>query len=351
MKKNLFIFSAVALSFCSCNRTLISPETADDQPATLTVNVLDGSFTKADAYLEQQTYEKQVNSVQILVFDTDGNLNAYKHAGNSVSGISMTTTTGQKEIWAVVNGPDVSETAHIDELKSIEIDLSENSVTASKGFIMVGRQEYHVSNRNTSPASVTVSRLMARVALRSVTHNAPKSFGDMVITDAFLQNVVGNMTLGNGSASEISWYNRMGLGNGSKVIGSPSDATCPELTYSGIDATVSVNSSYSPGVPDLFYCYPNEASYYSNSSSWSPRKTALTLGVRFTGMDEVVRYYTIVLPDNQEGVLTQNTAYTVDVYITGLGSENPLNPISKGSYTAAVTVATWLPGSVLNEVL
>lgn len=349
--KKLSIISVLALSICACNMVDIRTE-QQDEPATVVVNVRSSALTRAEAYLDQQTYEKQVNNVQVLVFDEDGTLNAYKDAGTTVTNITLTSTTGLKHIWAVVNGPDVSGVAHLDELKAIEVGLDANSITASKGFLMVGSVDYTVSNSNAEAASVTVARLLSRVALRSVTHNAPKAYGDLKIVRAFIQNVVSNHTLGNGAAAELAWVNQMGMNAESVVInGTTSLASCPELTYAEIGSDVKMNEVYSPAIPDMFYCYPNVSSTYIANTTWSPRKTALTLAVQFTGVDQEIRYYTIALPDTQSGTLKANTAYTVDVTITGLGSEDVVTPVEKGNYAASIVVAEWSTGAVLNESL
>lgn len=351
MKKHIISLGLMLLALASCNKMPVTGTVAGE-PATVVVNVHNGAMTKAEAYLDQQNYEKQVNSVQVLVFDEKGNLNAYKDAGTTVNNITLTTTTGLKQIWAVVNGPDVSSISHLNELKSIEVSLSDNSVTASEGFVMTGYVDYTVSNTNTTAASVTVSRLLSRIALRSVSHNAPKAFGDMTVVSAFIQNVVGNHTLGNGAAPELVWTNKMGMNSEGVVFnGASSVASDPDLTYAGINSTVKFNESYTPAVPDLFYCYPNSSTSYVSTTTWSVRKTALTLGVKFAGVDETVRYYTIALPDAQNGVLRANTAYTVDVVITGLGSEDSVTPVVKNTYSAAITVAEWSTGAVLNESL
>lgn len=351
MKRIIYcLFSLLAVLACTKQ---VDPVKTTGETATVVVNVFEGALsTKADAYLEQQTYEKQINNVQILVFDEAGRLNAYKNAGTAVSDIALTTTTGAKQIWAVVNGPDVSGIAHLDRLKAIEVALGDNSIVASKGFIMVGSTNYTVSNANTSPASITVSRLLSRIALRSVTNATPVAYGNMVIVNAYLQNVVGNLTLGNGNADELVWLNKMGRdADGSTIDGVTASADDPTLTFCDLNETVASGTSYSPDVPDFFYCYKNNATTYSTSTTWSARKTAMTIAVKFPAVDSEIRYYTVVLPDKRTGTISQNTAYTVDVTVTGLGSTDPTTPVEKGDFNAAITVAEWSTGAVLDENL
>lgn len=352
MKKSvLFIATAVAL-LCSCNKNNDITPGIEAGSQTVIVNVVDGAMTKADAFTEQQNYEKQINSVQVLVFDAEGNLNAYKNAGTTVTGIAITSTTGAKKIWAVVNGPDASGISNLNELKAIEVGLDDNSVLASEGFIMVGSVDYNVSNTNTEPASIVVSRLLSRVALRSVANKAPVAYGNLNIVSVFLQNVVGNHTIGNGSAPEALWCNKMARNDAGIIIdGTTAVASCPTLTFNDINETVALNAKYEPGVPELLYCYQNDVTTYATSTTWSARKTAMTIAAKFDGVDDVVRYYTIVLPDAASGTIKPNTAYTVDVVITGLGSVEPNQPIEKNDFTSTITVANWSEGTVLSEEL
>ena len=47
----------------------------------------------------------------------------------------------------------------------------------------------------------------------------------------------------------------------------------------------------------------------------------------------------------------RNKAYTVELTITGLGSTDPDQPVSKGAITASVTVQEWLPGTTYEETI
>ena len=132
MKKTLSIFALAAAVLCSCDKNadcIPCQEQENQEPAMLNVSLgfEDEPQTRAvTAYTTAQDYEKAVNSVQILVFDSSGKINIYKDAGTSVSGISISTTTGTKSVWAVVNGPDLKAIGTEAALKAIAVDLADN---------------------------------------------------------------------------------------------------------------------------------------------------------------------------------------------------------------------------------
>ena len=103
--------------------------------------------------------------------------------------------------------------------------------------------------------------------------------------------------------------------------------------------------SLTPTTPYLFYCYPNSTTTDATgwSSSFTARKTRLVVAATIGG----TKYYYPVVIDTP----ARNTAYTVELTITGLGSTDPDKPVQKGSITASVTVEGWASGAVYNETI
>ena len=167
MKKTFSILALAAAVLCSCdkNADCVPCQKAEEnqEPATLSVSLgFDDPQTRAvTAYTTAQDYEKAVNSVQILVFDASGKINIYKDAGTAVSDIKLSTTAGQKTVWAVVNGPDLSAVATLSALQAKAVDLSDNNTTKTVGFVMAGSTSCTVSATG-GTAAVTVSRLVSR---------------------------------------------------------------------------------------------------------------------------------------------------------------------------------------------
>ena len=353
MKKTFSILALAAAVLCSCdkNADCVPCQKAEEnqEPATLSVSLgFDDPETRAvTAYTTAQDYEKAVNSVQILVFDASGKINMYKDAGTTVSDIQLSTTAGQKTVWAVVNGPDLSAVASLSALQAKAVDLADNSLTKTEGFVMAGSTSCTVSATG-GTAAVTVSRLVSRVALQKVTNSLPSGYGAIKIDNVTLINVVGNQNLA-GNASIATWYNKMGRKDGGAqadiIDGSTNKASCPSLTFVAPAATVNNGAAHTPATPHLFYCYPNSTSADANGwvSSFTARKTRLVVAATISG----TKYYYPVTINTPE----RNKAYTVELTITGLGSTDPDQPVSKGAITASVTVQEWLPGTTYEETI
>lgn len=353
MKKTFSIIALAAAVLCSCdkNADCVPCQKAEEnqEPATLSVSLgFDDPQTRAvTAYTAAQDYEKAVNSVQILVFDASGKINMYKDAGTAVSDIQLSTTAGQKTVWAVVNGPDLSAVANLSALQAMAVDLADNSLTKTEGFVMAGSTSCTVSATG-GTAAVTVSRLVSRVALQKVTNSLPSGYGALKIDNVTLINVVGNQNLA-GNASIATWYNKMGRKDGGAqadiIDGSTNKASCPSLTFAAPAATVNNGAAHTPATPHLFYCYPNATSADANGwvSSFTARKTRLVVAATISG----TRYYYPVTINTPE----RNKAYTVELTITGLGSTDPDQPVSKGAITASVTVQGWQTGTTYEETI
>ena len=363
MKKSFLLLAALmgALALSSCNKDVI-PEGGNsnvevdpfqESEIILDVNFPESMETKAvSAYTTAQAYETQVNSVQILVFDSAGTIDKYLDAGNKTSGISISTVSGAKTVWAVVNGPDLSSCGTMSALQGTAITLGgNNSTTASTGFVMAGSNTCTVGTSSVNCA-ITVSRFVSRVALVSVTNSLPASYGSITINGAFLANVVGNQNIA-GNASASTWYNKFGRADESTQVashiidGSTYKASCPELTYKSISGTAAIGASHTPSTPYLFYGFPNSSTVSPTafSTSFSAQRSILVVKATVGGS---ACYYPIVLDD---ATLARNASYTVALTITGPGSDDPNEPVQKGSMSASITVSPWSSGAVYDETI
>ena len=353
MRKTISILAMAAAVLCSCDKNADCVPCEDQQETgTLAVSLLfdEGAQTKAvTSFTTSQTYEKQVNKVQIFVFDESGKINIYKDAGTTQSNIPISTTTGKKTIWAVVNGPDLSEVASLAELEDTAIDLAANSTTAATGFVMAGSTSCTVS-ASAATANISVSRLVARVALQKVTNQLPDGYGALTIDNVVLTNVAGNQNIA-GDATPATWYNKMGRKDGatesSQIIdGDTNKASCEALTFKSVKQEVAHGSNLNIATPYLFYSFPN--SNTAGSTGWVNPFTARASRLVVTATIDGVKYY---YPVTLSKKLERNKAYTVEITITGLGSTDPDKPIEKGGLTAAITVLDWVDGGSYEETL
>ena len=122
-------------------------------------------------------------------------------------------------------------------------------------------------------------------------------------------------------------------------------ASHPTLTFKSVGTSVANGASLTPATPYLFYPYQNLTANDANgwSSTFSARKTRLVVAATIGG----TKYYYPVVIDTP----ARNTAYTVELTITGLGSTDPDKPVVKGSINASVTVQGWSAGAVYEETI
>lgn len=358
MKKTPFIlaaaFAAIA-GLSSCNKDIM-PDSVDPQVkeyGTLNFEIAadEPVLTKAvTAYTTAQTYESQANKVQILVFGSDGAINFYQNLGTKTSG-SISTTAGTKTVWAVVNGPDLSSISKLTDLQAKAVALSDNSTTASTGFVMAGSASCTVTAAGASCA-VTVSRLVSRVALVNVINKLPASYGALTVERVFLSNVVGNQNLA-GSASASTWYNKEGRADESTrntahiIDGTTYKASCETLTYKGVGQSVANGATHTPTTPYLFYSFPNSSTTAPAGfkSTFAAQRSVLVVVATVSGK---TYYYPVVLDD---ATLERNKTYTVGLTITGLGSTDPNQPVTKGGVSASVTISGWSAGATYDETI
>ena len=354
MKKTLLLMAAVATMACSCDKDgdciPCQKEEGQEQTATLQVSLdLEGEpQTRVTNYVTAQPYETAVNDVQIFVFDSKGALATYLDADTKTSDITINTIYGQKTVYAVVNGPDLSGITTQDALEHTAVDLGANSTTTSKGFVMVGSNACNVSG-TTATVSISVKRLVARVALQKITNSLPDSYGSLTVNSVMLINVAGNQNL-ECTASISTWYNKMGRKDGATsssqfIDGTTNLASHATLTFMSVGKSVANGGSLAPPTPYLFYTYQNNSTSEGNgwSNTFSARKTRLVVTATIGG----TKYYYPVSISNPQ----RNTAHTVELTITGLGSTDPDILVQKGAITATVTVDPWQNGAVYNETI
>lgn len=298
------------------------------------------------SYTEAKDGEKKVNKLQVLVFDSQGVLNAYI-SQTSLTG-SITTTLGAKKIWAVVNGPDLNKVLTESELKTTALTLGSN---AADSFVMTGSAEHTVTAGNSS-CNITVSRLVSRISLDSVTNNMPEALGELKIQGVYLSNVVGNQNMA-GSAAATTWYNQEGRKDESPLVkehiidGKTYMASVPALTYNGSALNIAHGVTNQTQGSWLFYTYPNTnlSGIKGFNSAFQAQSTALVVIATVNGKTQ---YYPVVL--NKEA-MARNKSYSVDLTVTGLGSDDPNTKIEKGSATFSVTVEEWGNGASYTETL
>ena len=275
-----------------------------------------GAPTKASGSATEAN-ETALKSVQVFVFNSSDNLEAYESA--TTGSVNLTCTKGAKTIAAVVNGEALSGIKTLSELTGTVSKFSENS---AEGLVMFGTVTKTIET-NTS-VTLEVARLAAKVVIGKITNSikmAQYQGSPIAVKAIYLINVAGDAKF-TGAYTPSLWLNQ-----------SKNSETADNLYYEE-PSSLSIAYGKSDESGHYFYCYPNPTSEDSTASTWSARHTRLVVEATVGGQ---TCYYPITLP-----VINANTVYTVsELIITMIGTDSPDVVDAKGSASFTITVTPW----------
>ena len=169
MRKIAFL-AAVAATLCTvaCNKNMDSqineiPNPESQERYDLKVNVRSGGPVQTKSTTITAANEVLVNNLQVFVFRGDA-LDAYASV-NDADELTVSCTGGERQVYALVNCPDLSAVSTKTALLATSSLLSGNSGTS---FQMVGHQD-EVNLPADSPVTVDVHRLASRVVIKKIT--------------------------------------------------------------------------------------------------------------------------------------------------------------------------------------
>ena len=324
----------VAITSLACSKENPSEQAAQQtQMATLEVNVFDGITTRATSVNDANIGTAE-RDIQVLVFNSEGDLLAYGANEDSSTKVSLSIPTGTVECYAVVNSyDDLSVIAtktvflkHISHLKDNDPTRMEMLGSVTKSV---------VAGENS--VSIAVKRFASKVQIDKITpaFTAPAHRAmEFKLTGIYLINVNGTCpyTMVPTAASEsTSWYNKRKYVSGD----------CNHLITDKFSTPVAMQTSagvvtpYS--TPHYLYCYPNPITTDVSTTTWSERVSRLVVETTLGG---TTYYYSVNIPTPQ-----CNTVYQItNMKITGLGTDTPDAVVQKGSLSVSLTVTDWSTG-------
>lgn len=321
MKNRLTIAAFLAAGLCSlaCTKEksdmTAGAESGNSlgEPVELTIGISRPALTKSTVITDDN--EVTVNSLQVFVFRDDA-LDAYAAADNATA-VTLSCTSGERAIYALVNAPDMSAISSKSALLETTSLLSNNS---GDNFEMIG------SKNTTLPqeASVTidVNRIVSKIVVKKITRDftsAALAAQNFSVDEIFIENVAGDINYGLTSEPAI-WYNKQ------RYAGEE-----PDLTYDSVGTEIIDGGNYA--TEHRFYAYPND-SEDSADEIWAPRRTRLVLK---TTLGDNVYYYPITLPE-----LEPNKSYEIEnITITRPGSANPDEPVTFEDCTFDINIQPW----------
>lgn len=344
MKKIVLFISCAALFLTSCQKEVsqVNPS-QDSQKATVSLS-LAGNLTKATVADTED--EAKVSDIQIFVFNGDA-VDGYKKATSSEVAalkVDCQATTGKRDIYAVVNAPDLaSYTTKTSLLDAVSL-LSDN---ASDKFVMCGKL-VDQSVTTTYSGTVQVDRYAARVRISKITRKFSNSAYQTVqfkITKLYLTSAVSNERYSYGVPDSYSWLNASFGSNRSLATGN-------SFVYDKLatPATVAQNESYT--TEHSFYAYANIHDEDDTANPKSFKCTRLVIETQIDanadgvlGADE---YFTYPI---RLGAVGSNKSYEIkELVITMLGNhsngddnadDGEDDDIEKGTITVTIDVNDW----------
>ena len=316
MKKCFFVLAAVAC--CACSKGVTSSLDVKDEVVELNFSV-----PVAATKVSGSVVEDAVKSLQVFVFGADGQVQSSGSANQN--SLTLTCTTGEKSIAAIVNSPAVTGINNIDQLNSSMSEFENNSVGS---FVMTGLEG--VTLTASGSVEVPVSRLVSKVTLSAVTRSfklAQHQEMEFEVTSAFLTNV----------PEKIGYFQALQSGQlineGETDMNAIIDAS-GELLYD--EFSIPIAQGETEEIGNYFYCYPNMLT--------NPDKPAYL--VAETRLGDGVYYYSVELPK-----MESNKCYNVSLIVTMPGTLTPNIPVEKGNAEFSVVVSDWEENIDVNETI
>ena len=254
-------------------------------------------------YTNVTTDEKAVKKLDVLVFDkVTGALNASMSLESMTDECQFALPVGDKVVYAVVNGPDVSSVTSEEGLLALSDNLSDRSFSG-KGLLMMGKADCQIEAGKTASPVIAGKWLGSRVVLRKITCNLASQYKTMSVNCVYLGNANTVQTLAGESSVMV---NPDGYADAAKTkpVGKSEMGACYEYMFKYGSGDINVGG-FNSTIYRL-YCQPNE----------TDKHTCLYIAVV---IDYTTYYYRIPLING----LKAGSTCSVDVTISNLGSLLP----------------------------
>ena len=318
MKKCFFVLAALACCACSKGVENYSSE-KDGEVVELSFSV-PVKATKASGNVTEDAIE----SLQVFVFGKDGQVQSSGIAEEN--SLTLTCTTGEKQIAAVVNAEALNGVNTLEQLKAKMSDFGDNTLD---GFVMSGLKPETLSASGS--VTVPVSRLVSKVKLSSVTNSFRLSQHQAMefrLMSVFMTNAP--QQTGYFYASQSSQMINDGVSDINDIIAASGDLLYDELG----DVEVAMDETIE--VDNFLYCYPN-------MKSVAGKPAYLVVQTR---LGDGIYYYSVELPK-----MESNKCYNVSLTVTMPGSLTPDVPVKKEDAVFSVSVTEWAGNVEVNETI
>lgn len=337
MKKLLFATLLLSLTFASCDLTEFqSAQKESGEPVTWgqVSFTLTGDRMSSDTRATTAAAESDITSLQILVYNSAGNLVSYAQANAGSVSAKVPLNVAGHTVYAVTNvSDDLSGCSTPASLTGRTSYLKDNSAS---GLQMIGSKP-GVTFVTGETVDVEVRRFASKVEIDEITTAftaAAYRQQTFVLTGIYLINVNGTCPYTQ-EAADGTWYNKMEYESGD------CNALITEKFATPITVQTSGGQVTSHTTPHYFYCYANPTTTDAHRGAWSPRRTRLVVETR---LGERVYYYPIDII-GAGNKLDLNTVFKVTkLTITGPGADHPDDLLDNGAINFTVSVKNWATG-------
>ena len=317
MNSKLMLVAALAVCGCASMEQETAP--VSGEMVELSFRVPSQNMTRVIGNVP----EDEVHDLQVFVFGLDGQLHAYGHALSDQ--LTMTCSTGDKHVAALVNAPLVNTVADEATLRGLVSSFSDNS---KDGFVMSGIEEMVIDK--TSEVTIPVSRLVSKVVLSSIKNDfefIQHQSMNFEIKSIFLTNAAKDRKYFSQSAPS-EWYNK-DISDMAQLI-----SQAGILMYDSFEPVkLEYGGTYESG--RFLYCYPNPL-----EEGMEP--TCLVVEAELEGN---IYYYPVRLPS-----MESNKCYSVALTICRPGSLTPDEPVEKQEAIFNVEVKPWTYVSISDTI-
>lgn len=333
--KKFFLFAALAALTIlpACNEKMDGPAMPKSDRVVLDVNIT-AAATKAtgsvntNATANDTEGESKVNNLQVFVFNGDVRDG---YISKNASSASVECTSGQRDIYCIVNGPSsLSSAMSKTALLASVSELANNA----ESFTMIGSKLSQAVAAGTNEIQVSVSRIASKIVVQSIT-NALKSGGAMTIKRVYITNVAGQINFGldTYAPTDGKWYNKGGYKSSGNLGSFTQDIN--------LSANVNANSDYTTN--HYFYAYPNNYPQADYAPTWVPKRTMLVVQIEYQGnlYDYPVDLGVDLEPNKMyviKNLRLENLGNADDGQEGGADEENP---VSGATATVTVQVEDW----------
>lgn len=316
MKKCFLVLAVVACCACSKGVTSSFEEKGEIVELNFSVPV---AATKVSGVVP----ESDVESLQVFVFGADGQVQSSGIANEN--SLTLTCSTGEKQIAAIVNSPEIEGVNKLDDLNTLMSSFSHNEVG---NFVMSGNENKTLLS--SGPVEIMVSRLVSKVSLISVTRDfklQQHKNMDFELISAFMTNVPEMLGYFNAQQSDEL------INDGETEIDEIISAS-GTLLYDNLNIPIAQGATVDVG--NYLYCYPNVLDDTS-------RPAYLVVQTR---LGDGIYYYCVELPK-----MESNKCYNVSLTVTMPGSLTPNVPVQKEDAVFSVSVSDWSGNIDVNETI